>query len=67
MSLKTTSIEKPGPEDGQALPIVHFTGTSRSMHQSFDPNANSAIRGKWLAKSFSNATLTGLNAAQQVQ
>lgn len=31
---------------GERLPIVHFAGTSRSLHASWDPNANSKIRGK---------------------
>lgn len=31
---------------GKRLPIVHFAGTSRSLHASWDPNANSKIRGK---------------------
>lgn len=30
---------------GERLPIVHFAGTSRSLHASWDPNANSKIRG----------------------
>jgi hypothetical protein len=45
MELRVTSIENPGPEDGQDLPVVHFTGTSRSMHESWDPNANANMRG----------------------
>lgn len=32
---------------GTRLPIVHFVGTSRSLHASWDPNANSKIRGKY--------------------
>ncbi|PPJ56550.1 hypothetical protein CBER1_03947 [Cercospora berteroae] len=31
--------------EGEKLPIVHFRGTSRSLHASWDPNANSRIRG----------------------
>jgi hypothetical protein len=31
---------------GERLPIVHFSGTSRSLHASWDPNANSKIRGE---------------------
>lgn len=27
------------------LPIVHFAGDSRSLHESWDPNANSKLRG----------------------
>ena len=56
-----TKIEKPtdgnGDDDedegldwsnfrGTRLPIVHFAGTSESLHASWDPNANSKIRGK---------------------
>lgn len=33
---------------GERLPIVHFAGISRSLHASWDPNANSKIRGKSL-------------------
>jgi hypothetical protein len=29
------------------LPIVHFAGTSKSLHASWDPNANSKIRGEY--------------------
>jgi hypothetical protein len=45
MELHVTKIEPPGEEDGQELPVVHFRGTSRSMHESWDPNANSNIKG----------------------
>ena len=31
---------------GERLPIVHFRGKSTSLHASWDPNANSAIRGQ---------------------
>lgn len=27
------------------MPIVHFSGTTRAMYTSWDPNANSRIRG----------------------
>lgn len=50
MNLKATIIEAPGAADGQALPVVHFTGTSRSVQASWDPNANSVIRGRSLAE-----------------
>lgn len=40
-----TKIEPPGPNDGQELPVVYFEGVSKSMHSSWDPNANSGIRG----------------------
>lgn len=61
IKLQVTRIDPPGTageeeeeEDlmdwsnfkGERLPIVHFTGTSRSLHASWDPNANSRIRGK---------------------
>jgi len=45
MNLQIDRLEAPGKRDGQELPVVHFTGTSRSMHQSWDPNANSQLRG----------------------
>jgi len=58
LKLHVTHIEPPGScedgeEDGldwsnfkgQRLPVVHFRGTSRSLHVSWDPNANSHIRG----------------------
>ena len=47
MKLKASKIEAPGPEDGQALPVVHFTGTARALHASWDPNANSVVRGRY--------------------
>ncbi|KAF5004515.1 hypothetical protein FDECE_8999 [Fusarium decemcellulare] len=45
LRLEVTSIEPPGPDDGQDLPVVHFKGVSRSLDDSFDDNANSDIRG----------------------
>lgn len=45
MEIQATRLEKPGPEDGQELPIVHFEGVSRSANDSWDPNANSRITG----------------------
>lgn len=33
---------------GTRLPVVHFQGTSRSLHASWDPNANSKIRGEFI-------------------
>lgn len=32
---------------GERLPIVHFRGSSKSLHASWDPNANSRIRGEF--------------------
>lgn len=46
LKLFATKIEEPGEYDNPNLPIVHFRGSSQSMHPSWDPNANSAIRGK---------------------
>lgn len=45
MKITVTSIEPPGPEDGQDLPVVHFKGVSRSLDDHWDENANSDIRG----------------------
>jgi len=45
MKLKVTKIEAPGRFDNPSLPIVHFSGSSRSLDALWDPNANSRIRG----------------------
>ncbi|KAL8693928.1 MAG: hypothetical protein Q9218_001342 [Villophora microphyllina] len=45
MKLEVTSIEQPGPGDGQRLPVVHFKGRSMIALPPIDPNANSHIRG----------------------
>lgn len=45
MRIRVTKIVPPGEEDGQDLPVVHFKGTSSSLRPSWDPNANSKIRG----------------------
>ena len=45
MRIKATKTEAPGELDGQELPVMHFAGTSHSMHAHRDPNANSRIRG----------------------
>ncbi|KAI0972640.1 hypothetical protein F4678DRAFT_428859 [Xylaria arbuscula] len=45
MRIFVTGIEKPAPQDGQDLPVVHFKGVSRSLDQSFDENADSDLRG----------------------
>lgn len=45
MKLSVTKVEPPSEDQGQSLPVVHFTGASRSMHAGWDPNANSSIRG----------------------
>lgn len=46
MRISVTKIEPPGPNDGQALPVVHFKGGSRSLDGNWDENANSDLRGK---------------------
>lgn len=45
MRIHVTSIEAPGPDDGQALPVVHFRGVSRAMDDTWDDNAASELRG----------------------
>lgn len=45
MKVKVSGFEEPSEEDGKGLPVVHFTGMSRSMHASWDPNANSKLTG----------------------
>ena len=45
MRIRVTKIEQPGRDDGQSLPVIHFSGTSRSVHSSWDPNANSLLEG----------------------
>lgn len=46
MNIQVTKIEAPGEDDGQKLPVVHFQGKSSSSRPSWDPNANSKIKGK---------------------
>lgn len=52
MKVRVTRIEPPGPDDGQALPVCHFEGISRSLDDSYDENANSDLRGMRGAFSF---------------
>jgi hypothetical protein len=47
MDIKVTEVNPPGPFDNPALPVVHFAGKSRSIEASWDPNANSRIKGSW--------------------
>jgi hypothetical protein len=47
MDIKVTEVNPPGPFDNPALPVVHFAGKSRSIEASWDPNANSRIKGAW--------------------
>lgn len=46
MKLTVTKIKPPGEDEGQALPIVHFKGSSAAVRPPWDPNAVSKIRGK---------------------
>ena len=45
LKIRVHSIDDAGPDDMPGTKVVNFTGTSRSMHTSWDPNANSRIRG----------------------
>lgn len=45
MDIKVTDVKPAGRFDNPALPVVHFAGKSRSVEASWDPNANSGIRG----------------------
>ncbi|KAF1922598.1 uncharacterized protein M421DRAFT_104945 [Didymella exigua CBS 183.55] len=45
MDIKVTSVEAAGASDQPGMPVVHFSGKSRSVEASWDPNANSGIRG----------------------
>ncbi|ORY65473.1 uncharacterized protein BCR38DRAFT_432883 [Pseudomassariella vexata] len=45
MKIHVVKIEPAGPENGQALPVVHFKGVSKSLDDSWDENANSDLRG----------------------
>ncbi|KAI3402171.1 hypothetical protein diail_100 [Diaporthe ilicicola] len=45
VKIRVTRIEPPGPEDGQALPVVHYEGFSKSLDSSLDENANSGLTG----------------------
>ncbi|PSN75125.1 hypothetical protein BS50DRAFT_671357 [Corynespora cassiicola Philippines] len=45
MRLIVSRIEPPGQFDNPDMPVVHFTGIARAIDTSWDPNANSRIRG----------------------
>lgn len=45
LRLKVSAVDPPGKDDGKDFPVVTFEGTSWSYHNSWDPNANSMIRG----------------------
>lgn len=44
--LHVTKIEEPGEGDGKDYPVVHYRGVSKALFLTWDPNANSGIRGK---------------------
>ena len=46
LCIHITSIEPPGEDDDPSMPVVHFAGRSKSTYMSWDPNANSRIRGQ---------------------
>lgn len=46
LKLRVSNIEPPGPDDGQELPVVHFTGDSRLLDDAWDANGSSELRGK---------------------
>ncbi|KAH4187826.1 hypothetical protein HBI45_159210 [Parastagonospora nodorum] len=45
MDLQVTEVKPAGRFDNPDLPVVHFSGKSRSVDAAWDPNANSKIRG----------------------
>jgi len=45
MDIQVISVEAADQFDNPALPVVHFSGKSRSVDAPWDPNANSKIRG----------------------
>ncbi|KAM3499304.1 hypothetical protein MY11210_009621 [Beauveria gryllotalpidicola] len=45
LKLHITRIEPPGPDDGQALPVVHFAGDSRLLDDGWDANGTSELKG----------------------
>lgn len=49
MQIKIAKIRPPGEDDGQALPVVEFKGMSAAVRPSWDPHANSKIRGETVA------------------
>lgn len=46
LKLRITHMEPPGPDDGQELPVVHFTGDSRLLDDGWDANASSELKGE---------------------
>ena len=49
MKIRITRIDPPDEDDGQALPVVRFQGTSAAVRPAWDPHAVSVIRGNFIA------------------
>lgn len=47
MKIRVIKITPPGEKDGKGLPVIHFKGVASSLRPSWDPDANSAIRGEY--------------------
>jgi hypothetical protein len=45
MDIQVTEVSAGGKFDNNELPVVYFSGKSRSVDVSWDPNANSKIKG----------------------
>lgn len=45
MDIQVTDVEAGDEFDNKALPVVHFSGKSKSVDAPWDPNANSKLRG----------------------
>ena len=45
LKLRVSRIEDAGPDEMPGTKVVHYSGTSRSLHTNWDPNGNSKIRG----------------------
>jgi len=67
LKLRVSAIEPPGPEDGQDYPVVSFTGTSWSLHASWDANANSQIRGMSRVAQFSSLKIDNFSQVLSVK
>ncbi len=65
MRIQVTKITPPGEDEGQALPVVHFKGTSSSVRPSWDPNANSEIKGTSTSPFFPWIFYVARNTARQ--
>jgi hypothetical protein len=45
VKIQVTKITNPCKEDGDALPVVHFKGISRSLYMQWDPSHSSEFKG----------------------